>query len=276
MPLTEAQVESFGRDGFVAVPHLVDRSLLESLQHETAVLIDAAGRRAPLGTAHPDDFAYGHGPSSAAPVLRRIEYVVDKLPSCRRLLADRDVLGIVERLQGPDFIPTWDSMVVKVPGDGVEVAWHRDDRERMVGRGPPIFNVDVYLDDASEHTALWAIPGSHRWSDEQARQEVARRSEKGFDAAGATQVPMRAGDVLLHDIRLVHGSPPSTEGALRRVVYLEFRPVATELAVGPHTEPYIEAKRAVLAACAGQRDPEPGELRVPHEQFWRGWIAGHE
>jgi ectoine hydroxylase-related dioxygenase (phytanoyl-CoA dioxygenase family) len=118
---------------------------------------------------------------------------------------------------------------------------------------------------------LWALPGSHTWSDHDAWTEAFRRIDNdAFVTDGAARVPMRAGDVLLHDIRLLHGSPPSEGGALRRVVYLEFRPVATERAVGPHDERYIERKREVLAACTENRATVPGDLRVPHDEYWRG------
>jgi len=40
---------------------------------------------------------------------------------------------------------------------------------------------------------------------------------------GLIPVPARAGDVLLHNTRLVHGSQRSRGGALRRTLYYEFQ-----------------------------------------------------
>lgn len=270
-PLPDDQVAAFARDGYLIWPAVVAGELLDQLRIETGALVDASATHPPIGEPFPTDFAYGTGPGSGRRMLRRVEYVIDRLPSCRRLLTHQPLLDAVRQLQGPDTIPTWDSMVVKMPGDGVAVPWHRDDSEDKVAGGPAIFNIDVYLDDADEHTSLWVLPGSHRWSDAHAGAEARRRMVSGgFDHRGAVQVPMRAGDVLLHDIRLVHGSPPSTGGALRRVVYYEFRPVATERAVGPHDEDYLTRKRAVLAACiAGEAPTQPGALRVAHEEHWR-------
>jgi phytanoyl-CoA hydroxylase len=96
--------------------------------------------------------------------------------------------------------------------------------------------------------------------------------------------------VLLHDILLVHGSPPARSG-LRRVLYFEFRPVETELRIGPHVPEYVGLKQRVLLAAieersraSGRRNERPfecgGELlatsdeqlttwRYPHEQYWR-------
>ncbi len=262
-PLTPTQVATFQHDGFLVLRDVIAPELCELLDTETRGLIEDAQLQ--------PDFEYGEGPGSGAPVLRRVEYVVDKLPSCRRLLAHSTLLAIVAQLQGPDTIPTWDSMVVKMPGDGVVVPWHRDDSEHKIVDGIPIFNIDVYVDDTDEHTELWALPGSHAWSDHDAWTEAFRRMDGDeFVTDGATRLAMHAGDVLLHDIRLLHGSPPSMGGRLRRVVYLEFRPVKAERAVGPHDERYIARKRAVLSACTEERHTAPGELRVPHEDYWRG------
>ena len=43
-------------------------------------------------------------------VLRRIEYVIDKRDECKVLLGNPFILRSVEKLMGPDLIPTWDSM----------------------------------------------------------------------------------------------------------------------------------------------------------------------
>jgi hypothetical protein len=259
----------FARDGFAVLPAQVGVTLLRPLDTETRALVDAAAHGPPPGCSHPADFLYADGPASATPVLRRVEYVVDKLAACRRLLAAGWLADLVGAIQGPDSIPTWDSMVVKMPGDGVTVPWHRDASRHQVSDGPPIFNADIYLDDADEHTAVWAIPGSHRLRDRDAQADASRRNHNGFGTDGAVRLPMRAGDVLLHDIRLLHGSPPSVAGGLRRVVYFEFRPVATELAIGPHTAAYVDRKRTVLDLCRRGIEPELGALRVAHEEYWR-------
>jgi phytanoyl-CoA hydroxylase len=220
----------------------------------------------------------------------RIEYVVDKTKAGKALLGHPFVLLAVEQLQGARFVPTWDSMVFKRAGAGAAIGWHRDaGTDHHVGPAP-IFNVDVYLDPSDETNCLWAVPGSHRWSDEQAEQAVDELGRDGFGTAGATPLLLRAGDILLHDVLVVHGSPPA-RSALRRVVYLEFRPAEVELAVGPHLPVYVGLKQRVLLAALAERRRAPyasherpfryrGRLepvaedieigwRYPHERYWR-------
>ena len=114
------------------------------------------------------DFQYQRHPATGAEVPYRIEYVADKAPACRALLAHPFVLRSVEALQGPDFIPTWDSMVFKLAGAGAAIAWHRDAELDQCEPGRPIFNVDVYLDASDATNCMWAIPGSNQWSDAEA------------------------------------------------------------------------------------------------------------
>jgi len=123
------------------------------------------------------DYMYGRGPQSGKPVLRRIEYVIDKRDEMKVLLGHPFILRSVEKLMGSDFISTWDSMVLKMPGEGIIVPWHRDAGTDYVG-DKPIFNVDFYLDEADEDTCVWVLPGSHLWSREQVQNGSMRTASK--------------------------------------------------------------------------------------------------
>ncbi len=125
------------------------------------------------------------------------------------------------------------------------VPWHRDASTTQVG-GHPIFNVDVYLDAADRATALWVIPGSHRPSDQEARAAARQRSDAsvhpdGFDFAGATCVPMQAGDVQVLSACI---DARRTQSVAAEVPYRYAPPV-----------PYDRA--------------QPPTFRVPHSAYWR-------
>lgn len=247
------------------------------------------------------DYMYGIGHRSGRPVLRRIEYVVDKRDECKVLLANPFILRSTETLMGKDLIPTWDTMVLKMPGEGIVVPWHRDAATGSVG-DRPIFNVDFYLDEADEDTCVWVIPGSHLWSEERVREWLAAQpkepaSRAEFAPPEAVPALMQPGDVLFHNILVLHGSPANASEKLRRVVYYEFRPAHVEEALGPHVPAYIPVKQKELLACIARRkaadyipkdevpyayDPPapydtvsllPGEelatYRYPHEDYWR-------
>jgi ectoine hydroxylase-related dioxygenase (phytanoyl-CoA dioxygenase family) len=289
--LDPAAADAFRAHGALVIRGLLHPDELEALRRETGALVERALRER-VGDF---DFQYRKHPATGEETPSRIEYVVDKTGAGKALLGHPFVLRSVERLQGREFVPTWDSLVFKAPGAGAVVEWHRDADATQCLPGVPIFNVDVYLDPSDETNGLYVLPGSNRWTDAEAAAEVERRNAGGaFDTAGAVPVPMQAGDALLHDILLVHGSPPST-GPLRRVIYLEFRPVEAERRLGPHTDDYLPLKQAVLRAALRARatapwaageapyayaalDPESGRgpaeepavrWRVPHHEHWR-------
>ena len=210
--------------------------------------------------AHPgmEDFLFGTGHLDGSEVLRRIQYVVDKSPAARAMMGHPGVLGAVEAIAGPDLFPTQDAMVLKMPGQGIAVLWHRDRASTDdYPSEPPVFIVDFYLDDADRDTCVWVMPGSHRWSDAKTRDAIARLNRDGFATEGAQPVLLNAGDVLLHNVRLLHGSPPNVSSKLRRVVYYTFHTVHVEWEHGPHTREYIVAKQKVLRACIRERRQVP-------------------
>jgi ectoine hydroxylase-related dioxygenase (phytanoyl-CoA dioxygenase family) len=287
--LDDSACSAFREAGVLVLRGLLGAEELAALREQTLALV---GRAAASRVADPD-FQYKLHPDGRE-VPFRIEYVVDKLPSCRALLAHPFVLRSVERLQGPDFIPTWDSMVFKQAGAGAAIEWHRDADTGQCDGVRPIFNVDVYLDASDAENGLFALPGSQRWSDAEAARVCAERNAAGgFRRDGAVALPMQPGDALLHDILLVHGSP-AARSALRRVLYYEFRPADVERQRGPHTPSYVPAKQRVLLACLRDRaaapvargempfayrpsaafpppaeDPPLASYRVPHHEHWR-------
>ena len=73
------------------------------------------------------------------------------------------------------------------------------------------------------------IPGS-----QQQRQDICALTETyGWDHPDAVDVEMEPGDVLLHNVMVVHGSDRVEGKALRRTIYYEFRAAEEILEDGP-------------------------------------------
>jgi ectoine hydroxylase-related dioxygenase (phytanoyl-CoA dioxygenase family) len=282
--ITDEQARAFERDGLLLIRNLLCAEELAALRRETAEMVERAAAEQP-DDPWVKDVVYRQHEITAQRVPSRVEYVVDKSPACRALLGHPFILRSVEKLQGREFIPTWDSMVFKLAGQGAEIAWHRDAGREHVGHAP-IFNVDFYLDESDLTNCLWAIPGSNSWSAADAAARIEALSKPAFRTQGATPVCMQPGDVLLHDILLLHGSPAATS-QLRRLIYYEFRPSETIRALGPHRPEYIPLKQLVLHECLVHRGRQPyaateeafayagkppqrgplTTLRIPHTDF---------
>jgi len=291
--ITDAQAQFFRDQGLLVIRNLLRGQELRDLQDQTQVLVDRART-----LVEDPDYQYREHEISGVRVPYRVEYVIEKSAACRVLLGHPFILRSVEKLQGRNFIPTWDSMVFKNPGNGVSIPWHRDAGTDAVpaerGYQQPIFNVDFYLDEANLSNCLWGILGSNRWPQSQADQVIAELNASGFrHGHGAVPIVLAPGDVIFHNILALHGSPPA-QTQLRRVLYFEFRPGEFERETGPHKPEYGPLKQQVLQACLGHRAASPvsaGEVpfvyrpdaaftppeatrplptyRFPHHDWWR-------
>ena len=160
----------------------------------------------------------------------RVDYLHGKRSAASlELLGSPAVLGIAESLGGPNFVPTYESLVFKDAGDGAAIDWHQDAVHPRTHR---IFNIDVYLD--ASRAGEGALCASHR--SHLAPVDVCQLQEEyGWDAPGVIQVELEPGDVLVHDVMVVHGSEAVRGNRLRRTIYYEFRSAPQIAAEGPGT-----------------------------------------
>ncbi len=255
--ITDEQAQFFHDNGLLLIRNLLRGRELEELQKQTLPLVE---RSMSERVQDPDYFYTKHKSGVETPF--RIEYVVDKTQAGKVLAGHPFILKSVEKLQGPNFIPTWDSMVFKTPGKGATIAWHRDYAAGMV-ENKPIFNVDFYLDGSDMSNCLWGILGSNLWEEKFTNERITylNGGNNDFtqsDGTGefrfewAVPIPVDPGDVLFHNVMALHGSP-SAQSKLRRVIYYEYRPIQTELALGPHRPEYIPVKQKLLQACLRER-----------------------
>lgn len=241
--LTPEQVEQFDRDGFLVLKQRIDAELLDRLRAASERwMADGLAQGPQEGT----DYLFAKRASGET--FWRVDYLHDKgEPASLELLGSRSVLGIAESLAGPDFVPTYESMVLKAAGDGAPVPWHQD---AVHARRHRLFNVDVYLDDSVAGAgALHVIPGSQlRRTDACALAET-----YGWALPGAVEVELEAGDVLVHDDMVVHGSPPAVGNALRRTIYFEFRAARSILEDGPWTPEWMDARLRLVPLALAER-----------------------
>jgi hypothetical protein len=305
----------FARDGFLHVRGLVSAKELAALHLETWAIIEQARMLTPARPSGLEDDAYeafvGHYAKqplhAATPLLadtyfhmhrasgrlmpRAVDHIAHYSLAARGLLGHPGLLEVVEAMQGPEFITTSSPMVLKYPGGGAMVPWHRDAlRPKDAPAHIPTFTADVYLDASTRDTSVWVAPGTHQWTPEDALADCIRRNEnRGFKTDGAVPIIVEAGDLLLHHTWLNHGSDDSS-GGLRRAIYFQFLPM--EFAKRMFHDTYLRhthrrlamsiAERQGLAHCAGetpysyrtnvafaeQADPDWRDLPPYRLRFW--------
>ena len=133
------------------------------------------------------------------------------------------LLDAVEAVLGPNLILVFSSMFIKMPRDGMSVAWHQDNNYWPSVHGTDVVTVWLALDDADvENAAMSVIPGSHQGhremetvlsgETEMLRKKVPVTPEM---EAGAVMLEMKAGSVSMHDSYILHGSQANDSGRRR-------------------------------------------------------------
>ena len=75
------------------------------------------------------------------------------------------------------------------------------------------------------------------------KQDACAFAEKyGWEHPDIITVEMEPGDVLLHDVMVYHGSPPTAGGPLRRTLYYEFRSVEWNRDAGIWSEEWVNRR----------------------------------
>jgi hypothetical protein len=164
-----------------------------------------------------DDSDYWSYRSGEAKILYRIHNLETKNELIPRLVEYPSFKSLVHEIVGESTVPTAFALVIKMSGRGAKVPWHRDP---VVTPPTTIFNFSIYLDESdAENGCLAAVPGSHLYDD--AYVVSTERPDNALD------ISAHIGDVIVHDVRLIHGSGKSMSLRQRRSIVIEFRPGPT-------------------------------------------------
>ena len=205
----DALAENFDRDGFVLLPSHFSRATLEAWCAAFAPLF------APHEAAAREQGGSGNrGPGRYYVTLPFEGEVADPAIFC-----DDDVLGIVERIAGPD--PVMCQLATDTPVRGSDFQdWHRDTPPLFDGvPETPSFQLAVNLpliDGNDENGSLETTRGTHRIS----REEALAGLESG--QFPAERVPMQLGDVMIRDVRHIHRGTPNRTAVPRPMVVIGY------------------------------------------------------
>ena len=142
------------------------------------------------------------------------------------------ILDAVEDLIGPDILCWTTNFFIKEPRDPAFVSWHQE--STYWGLEPhDVVTAWLALSDAPvESGAMKFLPGSHLRDqiphrDTYHKDNLLTRGQEvavDVDERQAIDVPLKAGEISLHHIRLVHGSKPNTTGNRRIGLAIRYIP----------------------------------------------------
>jgi hypothetical protein len=163
---------------------------------------------------HPVKMAEGQPPVGAPDfVISNINSPMQIMDSCLRLYGHPQLLSIAEAINGPDFTPFSDSIIVKPQGLGTSVAWHQDGttlwNEPDWDQGTHGFNFMFQYFGSTAVNGVWVIPASHKQGKMDIKGMIA--SNGGSDRLpGAVPMVCEAGDIVISNRQLLHASFPNS------------------------------------------------------------------
>jgi phytanoyl-CoA dioxygenase PhyH len=142
-----------------------------------------------------------------------------------RLIRDPRILDPVEDVLGPNLLCWSSSFFLKEPRDPAFVSWHQDATYWGLSE-PDVVTAWVALSESSvESGAMRMIPGTHAEQvahrDTFAPDNLLSRGQEiavEVDESRAVDVVLHPGEMSLHHVRMVHGSPRN-RSADRRIGY---------------------------------------------------------
>jgi ectoine hydroxylase-related dioxygenase (phytanoyl-CoA dioxygenase family) len=184
--------------GYVIIPELMPRDVLENMRREVQPLLTFTGR---------NEFE-GHR-------TRRIYSVIEKTLSINPFIEHPLILALLDRLLMPRYLLSQVQAIDVLPGE-VAQPLHADDgfypipRPRKAISAATIWAID---DFTADNGATVIIPGSHRWGD-----------QHPGDGSGHELVPavMSAGSVLFFVGTAWHGAGANRSDASRMAVTAQY------------------------------------------------------
>ena len=156
------------------------------------------------------------------------------------LMRHPKILDAVEDLIGPDIL-CWNTIFwIKEVGSQNYVSWHQDLRYWGLDTDD-LVSVWLALSPATlKSGCMHVLPGSHKGdllphSDEYKQDNLLTRGQEiavQVDEAETVTMPLRPGEISLHNVRLAHASGPNESTDRRIGISLHYMPTSTKQMIG--------------------------------------------
>lgn len=219
--LTDAQVEAYRRDGFVAP--------LRTMSPETAARVREKLEAVEAETGGP-----------LAGVLRFKPHLIYTFLD--DLVRHERVLDGIEDILGPNLLCWASSFFTKEAHDPAYVSWHQDSTYWGLSK-PDVATAWIALSHSTpENGCMRVIPGSHMidqisHTDTHADANLLSRGQVvnvDVDESQAVDIVLEPGEISLHHVRLIHGSEPNPSGQRRIGFAVRYIPPYIRQVNGPH------------------------------------------
>jgi len=222
MGLTASERERYTSDGYVVPQYSLPREQLQRLRSALNEVI------ATNPTVRPEKLVSVHIPGRNAEGTVGHQAFMD-------IASDPHILDLVESVMGPDIVLWGCQAFCKPGGDGLEVPWHQDGHYWPIR---PLANCSVWIaldDSVIENGCLRVLAGSHaeqqlhdHYVDDRPDLTLTNAIEPRYMQGHVpVDIELRAGQMSLHDVYMVHGSNPNHSDKRRAGLAIRYMPATS-------------------------------------------------
>jgi hypothetical protein len=156
------------------------------------------------------------------------------------LVRQEKIVDAIEDLYGPDLLCWTTNFFIKEAHNPAFVSWHQDSTYWGLDR-PDVVTAWIALTESNEaNGAMGFIPGTHTSDqiphrDTFAKDNLLTRGQEvavEVDEAKAVTITLKPGEMSLHHVRLVHGSPPNPSNDRRIGFAIRYIPTSVAQVAG--------------------------------------------
>jgi hypothetical protein len=224
-PLTSEQVAEFRRQGFLAIETpLIPESELEWCRNILMGMLEGGEGRSEGRNL--DLIARDGGEDTVLPSVLQPSLYATEL---RKLSYRKTALAVARQLLGPQAEFAGDHTIFKPVHKGGLTPWHQDEAFREPGFEYDEISIWIAMTESTvENGAMQYIPGSHLLGVLPHRLYGGSKDANtiecfaGFDASTAAVRPIRAGAMIIHQGRTVHGASANRTNTPRLAYILQY------------------------------------------------------
>jgi hypothetical protein len=197
------------------------------------------------------------------PLLTRVNDLLAFFPDAvLDLLACPVMLEIAQDFCGADVVPLQCDALFKHNHPESDIPWHQD---ALHPRKFPYLNVGIYLDDADigDGCVDYVTNSQHETHD------ICKLVHKhGCNIPDMVSIPVKAGDILIQDMMVLHRSQMKRDKGVRRTIYVEMRPATAVLDQGAQSKEWMELRRRWMGIVVRRSNiawPEELQAKLPKD-----------
>jgi non-haem Fe2+, alpha-ketoglutarate-dependent halogenase len=217
--LTPAQIEQYREEGFVSPIRVMSEAAAAEYRRRLEAFEAKSG--GPLGGD-----------------LRHKSHLL--FTWLAELVRHDRILDAIEDLYGPDLLCWSTNFFIKEKANPAFVSWHQDSTYWGLSKPDVVSAWIAFTPAHSGNGAMQVIPGTHKTDqiphrDTFDKHNLLTRGQEvavDVDEGEAVTITLAPGEMSLHHVRLVHGSPPNTSADRRIGFAIRYVPTSVSQVAG--------------------------------------------